>query len=195
MIKTRQTQTKQKYRIVDALGRGGFSIVLKVIDVGTGDAYAMKKINKKNYTTSYRMNSQLDLELQVMRELSKSPFIQPAENIFEDDAFLYIIFEQLYGDLFYHLSSWESQDERRGPSKKQSKIMLAEICLALEHLHQHNFIHRDLKVMIFPHLPFFFLIATRLPPPRYFPPLPPPPLFLCNNIQLIHKNNVSLKTL
>lgn len=136
-----------KFRVVDALGRGGFSIVLKVIDVDSGDSYAMKKIKKENYSKSLRMKRQLGLELQVMRELSASPFMQPIEYIFEDELFLYIILEELHGDLFYHLSTMENMDRpSQHLGKKKSKILLAEVCLALEHLHSHNFVHRDLKV-------------------------------------------------
>lgn len=138
--------TPPPLKIVDALGRGGFSIVLKIIDMPTGKAYAMKKIKKKLYTTDLLKN-QLHMELQTLQDLNMSPFVQPCISIFEDVLFVYVTFEQLYGDLFSHLLTRTNDNKYTSFSIEQSRIILAELCLAIEHIHSHYIVHRDIKVM------------------------------------------------
>jgi serine/threonine protein kinase len=49
------------------------------------------------------------------------------------------------GDLFYHMSARMEQG-KWGFEESECKVLLAEVTLGLEHLHDHGFIHRDLKV-------------------------------------------------
>jgi serine/threonine protein kinase len=49
------------------------------------------------------------------------------------------------GDLFYHLCS-RVKKTGKGFSESEGRILLAEIFLAIDHLHQHNIIHRDIKI-------------------------------------------------
>jgi len=57
------------------------------------------------------------------------------------------------GDLFFHLTrrvdaAPEDAASGAGFSEQESRVLLAEITLGLEHMHAHNFIHCDIKVSL-----------------------------------------------
>ena len=49
------------------------------------------------------------------------------------------------GDLFFHLVQRIKATDA-GFEESEAKTLLAEIVLGLEHMHQHGFIHRDIKI-------------------------------------------------
>jgi serine/threonine kinase 38 len=175
-----------KFKAINGLGVGAFSIVLKVEDVqNNGKHYAMKKISKSNYSHSWKSKRKLKNEIETMEELAPSSFVVCYDYIFEDHSYLYLVSEQLYGDLFYHLSTrMKPKTNTTGGelvsksvfSESECQILLAEICLALEHMHFHHFLHRDLKVSL-------------------YPSLPPSPLFHNEKLKKINNKNNNLTNL
>jgi serine/threonine kinase 32 len=78
-------------------------------------------------------------ELQILEEISY-PFIVNLYFTFQDDQYIYMISDLLLGgDLRFHLSDGKFSEAR-------VKLYICEIALAIDYLHSHQIIHRDIKV-------------------------------------------------
>ena len=65
---------------------------------------------------------------------------------FETSGDVFFVLELVSGgDLFYHLTE-RFNATNFGFSEDETRILLAELVLALEHLHAAGFLHRDIKV-------------------------------------------------
>jgi hypothetical protein len=138
-----------KYEVLHGLGRGGFSTVVKVRNQRDGQLYAMKvipKIFSRSKAKAEKHQLQIRTEMTIMTQVSSSShFLSRCFDVFESYSCAYFILE-LYsgGDLFYHLNN-----KLKGPgcfSEVESRFILAQIYLALEHFHASGYLHRDIKV-------------------------------------------------
>jgi hypothetical protein len=141
--------SNNKYEVLHGLGRGGFSTVVKVRNQRDGQLYAMKvipKIFSRSKAKAEKHQLQIRTEMNIMTQVSSScHFLSRCFDVFESYSCAYFILE-LYsgGDLFYHLNN-----KLKGPgcfSEVESRFILAQIYLALEHFHASGYLHRDIKV-------------------------------------------------
>jgi serine/threonine protein kinase len=138
------------FTVLEGLGRGGFSTVVKVQHLATNQMYAMKVIPKDDSNVASRIENNKDeimMELYVMKEISMScPFLQRCYHAFESINSVFFIMDlNSGGDLFYHLSEHVMMSGI-GLEEDTCRTLLAEIYLALKYLHKHNILHRDVKV-------------------------------------------------
>ncbi len=126
------------FELMKVIGKGAFGKVLLVKVRKNGQVYAMKCISKKlvhkrNNTASAKA------ERDIMARIDH-PFIVNLKCAFQTNSKLFLVMEFLAGgELFFHLS-------KQGLLKEDTaKFYVAEIVLALEHLHSLGIIHRDLK--------------------------------------------------
>uniref|UniRef100_A0A7S2SPC4 Protein kinase domain-containing protein n=1 Tax=Rhizochromulina marina TaxID=1034831 RepID=A0A7S2SPC4_9STRA len=133
------------YVVEGGIGVGGYSTVLLVSRRGSGEKFAMKVIRKRRYRSDTH-RSRLIHELRISLELEPSPFLQRSTEVFEDAASVYL-FSDFYsnGDLFVHLQHM-AQRHHRGLSERRTRLIVSEVVLGLEHLHAHQFVHRDIKL-------------------------------------------------
>ena len=76
----------------------------------------------------------------VRTAMTDSPFIVGLKFSFQTPADLYLVTDYMSGgELFWHLQREGRFDEDR------AKFYIAELVLALQHLHQHDIVYRDLK--------------------------------------------------
>jgi len=126
------------FELLRVLGRGSFGKVMQVRHKGTGQIYAMKVLRK----SSIMERDQVDhtkAERRILEAL-RHPFLMTLRYAFQTQEKLYLVLDYLQGgELFYHLKT-----VRRFP-ESVAKIYIAEIALALGHLHSLGFIYRDLK--------------------------------------------------
>lgn len=101
----------------------------------------MKKISKKLIVRKKEVTHTLgERNILVRTSLDESPFIVGLKFSFQTASDLYLITDYMSGgELFWHL-----QHEGRFPEQR-AKFYIAELVLALEHLHKHDIIYRDLK--------------------------------------------------
>lgn len=128
------------FEILKVLGQGSFGkvfLVRKVKGKDSGQLYAMKVLKKATLKVRDRMRTKM--ERNILAEL-EHPFIVKLFYAFQTEGKLYLILEFLKGgDLFTRLSKEVMFTE------EDVKFYLAELALALNHLHKQGIIYRDLK--------------------------------------------------
>lgn len=130
------------FELRKVLGRGGYGKVFQVRKLTGKHAnkvFAMKVLKKATIVRNQKDTAHTKAERNIL-EAVKHPFIVDLIYAFQTNGKLYLILEYLSGgELFMHL-------EREGIFMEDSAgFYLAEITLALEHLHRQGIIYRDLK--------------------------------------------------
>ena len=131
------------FELLKVLGKGGYGKVFQVRKVTPGadrnTIYAMKVLKKASIVRNQKDTAHTKAERNIL-ECVKHPFIVDLAYAFQTGGKLYLILEYLSGgELFMQL-------EREGIFMEDTACFyLAEITLALEHLHSQGIIYRDLK--------------------------------------------------
>ncbi|KAK0917896.1 hypothetical protein LTR91_021412 [Friedmanniomyces endolithicus] len=126
---------------VRCLGKGAFGTVHLVKQQASGRLYAQKQFKKASLTVHKRLIEQTRTERTILESVNRHPFVVKLYYAFQDHEKLYLILEYAQGgELFHHLAM------ERMFSEEVAAFYMAEMVLALEHLH-HNVrvIYRDLK--------------------------------------------------
>jgi p70 ribosomal S6 kinase len=131
--------TPADFTLISVIGQGAFGKVLLVRNKQTSQTSAMKIISKRQLKRRPSYISNIAAEREILSKCS-SPFCVTMQCSFQTSDKLFIIMEfAAGGELFYHLGKQGLLLE------SQSAFYVAEIVLALEHLHGLDIIHRDLK--------------------------------------------------
>ena len=135
--------------VLGGLGQGGYAAVVKAMNTTTGDIFALKKVSKcagKNM----KARDRISLELKLMTDLPECPFLMRCHSAFETSTHVYFALDLVTGgDLFFHLAQAQMSSTTGrvvGLPEVQCRIILSEVVVALQHMHKHGFIHRDVKV-------------------------------------------------
>eukprot|EP00826_Nyctotherus_ovalis_P041616 TRINITY_DN4221_c0_g2_i2.p1 TRINITY_DN4221_c0_g2~~TRINITY_DN4221_c0_g2_i2.p1 ORF type:complete len:459 (+),score=87.04 TRINITY_DN4221_c0_g2_i2:583-1959(+) len=131
-------QGLEAYNALRLLGKGSFGEVYLVIENKSKRLYAMKVFKKEKYLSQNIIRYALT-EKNIMAHM-KHPFIVGLHAAFQTKRQLYLIMEYCPGgDLAFVLKK-----EGRF-SEDKARVCIAEVILAIEHLHASNIIFRDLK--------------------------------------------------
>ncbi|XP_026184628.1 ribosomal protein S6 kinase beta-1 [Mastacembelus armatus] len=130
------------FELLKVLGKGGYGKVFQVRKVSgatSGKIFAMKVLKKAMIIRNAKDTAHTKAERNILEEV-KHPFIVDLIYAFQTGGKLYLILEYLSGgELFMQL-------EREGIFMEDTACFyLAEISMALGHLHQKGIIYRDLK--------------------------------------------------
>ncbi|KHJ44009.1 kinase domain protein [Trichuris suis] len=129
-----------QFELLKVLGQGSFGkvfLVRKVVGKDAGVLYAMKVLKKATLKVNDRTRTKA--ERNILAQINH-PFIVKLHYAFQTEGKLYLILDFLRGgDLFTRLSKDIMFTE------EDVKFYLAELALALEHLHSLGIIYRDLK--------------------------------------------------
>uniref|UniRef100_A0A674ATM0 non-specific serine/threonine protein kinase n=1 Tax=Salmo trutta TaxID=8032 RepID=A0A674ATM0_SALTR len=130
----------RQFELRKVLGQGSFGkvfLVKKTTGPDTGQLYAMKVLKKATLKVRDRVRTKMERDILV--EVNH-PFIVKLHYAFQTEGKLYLILDFLRGgDLFTRLSKEVMFTE------EDVKFYLAELALALDHLHSLGIIYRDLK--------------------------------------------------
>lgn len=137
------TRTKGKYSLKDfqilrTLGTGSFGRVHLVRSVHNGRFYAMKTL-KKSQVFKMKQVEHTNDERRMLK-IVEHPFITRMWGTFQDIYYVYMIMDYIEGGELFSLL----RKSMKFPNPV-AKFYAAEVCLALEYLHDHNIIYRDLK--------------------------------------------------
>ncbi|ODN74163.1 hypothetical protein L202_07615 [Cryptococcus amylolentus CBS 6039] len=127
------------FEFLKLIGRGTFGRVFQVRKKDTRRIYAMKVLSKKEIVAKKEVAHTIG-ERKILQASLECPFLVGLKFSFQTDTELYFVTDyKCGGELFWHL-----QKEGRF-SEDRARFYIAELVLALEHLHKYNIVYRDLK--------------------------------------------------
>lgn len=131
---------RSQFELLKVLGQGSFGkvfLVRKIVGPDNGTLYAMKVLKKATLKVRDRIRTKMERNILVD---VRHPFIVRLHYAFQTEGKLYLILDFLRGgDLFTRLSKEVMFTE------EDVKFYLAELALALDHIHSLGIIYRDLK--------------------------------------------------
>lgn len=131
----------QDFEVLRLIGKGTFGQVYQVRKKDTNRIYAMKVLSKKVIVQKKEVAHTVgERNILVRTATTDSPFIVGLKFSFQTPTDLYLVTDYMSGgELFWHL-------QKEGKFKEdRAKFYIAELILALEHLHNHDIVYRDLK--------------------------------------------------
>ena len=139
------TTNSMDYEVLQVLGSGAFSCVLKVKSKINKQIYAMKKVDMDKILNKMGVNRKyFENEIHFLQNL-RSNFVCKCYTIFQEDNFLFFIMEFMNnGDLqtFYKANK---ALQKQIPEDKMWDIFFKSIS-GLKYIHEKGLIHRDIKL-------------------------------------------------
>ncbi|KAL8944541.1 MAG: hypothetical protein Q9211_000552 [Gyalolechia sp. 1 TL-2023] len=131
----------EDFQILKLIGKGTFGQVYLVRKKDTQRLYAMKVLSKKVIVQKKEVAHTLgERNILVRTAMAESPFIVGLKFSFQTTTDLYLVTSYMSGgELFWHLQKAGRFNEGR------AKFYIAELILALQHLHKYDIVYRDLK--------------------------------------------------
>ncbi|KAF9221905.1 Pkinase-domain-containing protein [Gyrodon lividus] len=137
--KTKRALTPRDFEFLKLIGRGTFGKVFQVRKRDTKRIYAMKVLSKKEIIAKKEVAHTIG-ERKILQRSLECPFLVGLKFSFQTDTDLYLVTDfKSGGELFWHL-----QKETRF-TEERARFYIAELVLALEHLHKYHIVYRDLK--------------------------------------------------
>ncbi|KAG8960477.1 hypothetical protein FRC03_006484 [Tulasnella sp. 419] len=137
--KTKRQLTPRDFEFMKLIGRGTFGRVFQVRKKDTRRIYAMKILSKKEIIAKKEVAHTIG-ERKILQASLDCPFLVGLKFSFQTASELYLVTDfKSGGELFWHL-----QKETRF-SEERARFYIAELVLALEHLHKYDIVYRDLK--------------------------------------------------
>ncbi|XP_020585041.1 serine/threonine-protein kinase tricorner isoform X2 [Phalaenopsis equestris] len=126
------------FDLLNIIGRGAFGEVRLCREKSTGNIYAMKKL-KKSEMLSRGQVEHVRAERNLLAEVASHCIVKLYYS-FQDADYLYLIMEYLPGgDMMTLLIREDTLTENI------ARFYIAQSVLAIESIHKHNYIHRDIK--------------------------------------------------
>jgi len=139
---TRYKASVRDFKLLKTLGKGGYGkviLVRKNCQPDEGQLFAMKSLKKATIVTNKKDTQHTNAERNILEKV-RHPFIVELRYAFQTDNKLYLILEYCQGGELFMLM------ERQGNFlEPMAKFYLAQITLAVGHLHRLGIVYRDLK--------------------------------------------------
>ena len=131
----------QRYTVKEYLGRGAYANVYKVLSNHNNLEYAIKLISKTQAPAEY-LKKFVPREIDALKRLSNfnHPFICQMREFFETRDEIYLVMKLATGgDLLTYIN------RRKCLLEITAKKLIAQVLCAVDHIHSHDIVHRDLK--------------------------------------------------
>ncbi|KAF7804621.1 casein kinase 1-like protein 6 [Senna tora] len=126
------------FELLTMIGKGAFGEVRVCREKTTGHVYAMKKLKKSEMLRRGQVEH-VRAERNLLAEVDSNCIVKLYCS-FQDDEYLYLIMEYLPGgDMMTLLMRKDTLTE------DEARFYVGETVLAIESIHKHNYIHRDIK--------------------------------------------------
>ncbi|XP_013115058.2 chromosomal serine/threonine-protein kinase JIL-1 [Stomoxys calcitrans] len=144
VVKDDEQVNLSHFQLIRVLGTGAYGkvfLVRKIDGSDKGQLYAMKVLKKDTVVQKKKTAEHTTTERQVLEAIQQSPFLVGLHYAFQTDSKLYLVLDYVSGgELFTHLYKAEHFPE------STVRVYIAEVVLALEHLHKLGIIYRDIKL-------------------------------------------------
>ncbi|KAJ6790785.1 serine/threonine-protein kinase tricorner-like [Iris pallida] len=128
----------EDFELLTMIGKGAFGEVRVCREKTTGNVYAMKKLKKSEMLRRGQVEH-VRAERNLLAEVDSNCIVKLYCS-FQDNEFLYLIMEYLPGgDMMTLLMRKDTLTE------DEARFYVGETVLAIESIHKHNYIHRDIK--------------------------------------------------
>lgn len=135
-IEIKHNSVYDKYDIQEEIGVGAFGAVHRAVERSTGNCFAVKFVNTPHEADKETVRK----EIQTMSTL-RHPTLLHLHDAYEDDNEMVLIHEFLSGgELFEKVS-----DEHSKMTEAEAADYTRQVCNALRHMHEMNYVHLDLK--------------------------------------------------
>ena len=130
---------EDKYDILEEIGIGGYSRVLKIQNIDTGKLYACKELQKNELADIDSFNREIDILIKL-----DHPNIIKLYEVYENEDFIYIVMELCNGgELFDRIIK---RTEMGNPfTEKEAATIFKQLMSAVSYCHSNKIVHRDLK--------------------------------------------------
>nr|XP_043636720.1 serine/threonine-protein kinase tricornered-like [Erigeron canadensis] len=126
------------FELLTMIGKGAFGEVRVCKEKTTGSVYAMKKLKKSEMLRRGQVEH-VRAERNLLAEVDSNCIVKLYFS-FQDAEYLYLIMEYLPGgDMMTLLMRKDTLTE------DEARFYVAETVLAIESIHKHNYVHRDIK--------------------------------------------------
>nr|BAK61822.1 serine/threonine-protein kinase [Citrus unshiu] len=126
------------FELLTIIGRGAFGEVRLCREKKSGNIYAMKKLKKSEMVKRGQVEH-VRAERNLLAEVASHCIVKLYYS-FQDTEYLYLIMEYLPGgDMMTLLMREDTLTEN------VARFYIAQSVLAIESIHKHNYIHRDIK--------------------------------------------------
>ncbi|OHT02943.1 Calcium/calmodulin-dependent protein kinase type 1 [Tritrichomonas foetus] len=133
---TKNTIVGGRYRFIEELGRGGFSIVMKACDIISQEYCAIKIINLQTDVNVLLMKR----EVEILTKMNH-PCVVKLYDWFEEDGNAYIVMELVEGcDLLNFIN-----ESKYGIPENIAKKLFSQMLSGMIYIHSLNICHRDIK--------------------------------------------------
>ncbi|KAI8983021.1 kinase-like domain-containing protein [Pilobolus umbonatus] len=136
------------YQIRTLLGVGAFSHVYLANNVETNEVYAVKTIQKGKLLYDARVRSSIEREVSILKNI-EHPNIVHLETTIETEHMMCLVLEYVEGgELFNYVQQMHEQLHKNELKVDEIlvKKLFMQLLLAVKWLHEHNIVHRDLKL-------------------------------------------------
>lgn len=133
------TRSGRQYHRGRFLGKGGFARCYELAESKTKALYAGKIVCKSMLVKAHQ-KEKMTQEITIHRELHHKHIVDFV-SYFEDSSNVYIILE-----LCKRRSLMELHRRRKALTEPEARYFIQQILLGVKFLHDHNIIHRDLKL-------------------------------------------------
>ncbi|KAJ8973434.1 hypothetical protein NQ317_016717 [Molorchus minor] len=122
------------YEFTEEIGHGSYGIVISAIEKQSLKSSAIKIVNK--FTVSV---IPLNFEIKILK-LVDHPNIICLEKVYESPRKIYMVFERCSKNLYTVFKA------KKPFSERISKKIIKQIVNAVQYLHKHDIVHRDIKM-------------------------------------------------